>query len=225
MDALKQQAVDLGGVMSNDAVASGEALGDTLDQISLIGAGLFNTVATMLMPAVQTFADWVIANSPTIQSAAEGAFNIVAGAIQFVIDNSNWLIPVLAGVVGGFVALQIISTVKGLMDAYKASTIAQTIAQGGLNAVMAANPFALVVLGIAALIAIGVALYMNWDVVKTTAMNLWSSIQTVFGNIGTYISEKNDIRKKTLSETQSMQSRDFSDSTLNGRISQCRTLA
>ena len=39
MDALKQQAVDLGGVMSNDAVASGEALGDTLDQISLIGAG------------------------------------------------------------------------------------------------------------------------------------------------------------------------------------------
>ena len=190
MDALKQQAVDLGGVMSNDAVASGEALGDTLDQISLIGAGLFNTVATMLMPAVQTFADWVIANSPTIQSTAEGAFNIIAGAIQFVIDNSNWLIPVLAGVVGGFVALQIISTVKGLMDAYKASTIAQTIAQGGLNAVMAANPFALVVLGIAALIAIGVALYMNWDVVKTTAMNLWSSIQTIFGNIGTYISEK-----------------------------------
>ena len=190
MDALKQQAVDLGGVMSNDAVASGEALGDTLDQISLIGAGLFNTVATMLMPAIQTFADWIIANSPTIQSTAEGAFNIIAGAIQFVIDNSNWLIPVLAGVVGGFVALQIISTVKGLMDAYKASTIAQTIAQGGLNAVMAANPFALVVLGIAALIAIGVALYMNWDIVKTTAMNLWSSIQTVFGNIGTYISEK-----------------------------------
>ena len=163
MDALKQQAVDLGGVMSNDAVASGEALGDTLDQISLIGAGLFNTVATMLMPAVQTFADWVIANSPTIQSTAEGAFNIIAGAIQFVIDNSNWLIPVLAGVVGGFVALQIISTVIGLMDAYKASTIAQTIAQGGLNAVMAANPFALVVLGIAALIAIGVALYFTPD--------------------------------------------------------------
>lgn len=189
MDALKQQAVDLGGVMSNETVASGEALGDTLDQITLIGSGLFNSFATMLMPAVQTFADWVIANMPTIQSTAEGVFNSIATAVQFVTDNANWLIPVLAGVVGGFVALQIISTVKGLMDAYKASTIAQTIAQGGLNAVMAANPFALVVLGIAALIAIGVALYMNWDTVKATAISLWNSVQTVFGNIGSKISE------------------------------------
>jgi len=105
----------------------------------------------------------------------------------------------LAGVVGGFAALQIISVVKGMMDAFKASTILQTFAQGGLNAVMAANPIALVILGIAALIAIGVALYQNWDKVKEVAGNLWAGISDSFGKIGSMISEKMDSAKTIVS--------------------------
>jgi len=199
MDALKQQAVDLGGVMSNEAVASGEALGDTLDQMKLAGEGVFNSIATSLMPTIQTFADWIIANMPAIQSTAESVFNGIGDAIQFVTDNSNIIIPVLSGVVGAFAAMQIISVVKGLMDAYKASTILQTFAQGGLNAVMAANPIALVILGIAALIAIGVALYQNWDTVKQVASNLWSGISDSFGKISGKVSEAMESAKSIVS--------------------------
>ena len=203
MDALKQQAVDLGGVMSNEAVASGEALGDTLDQISLIGSGLFNTVATMLMPAIQGFADWVVNNAPAIQSGAEAAFNGIATAVQFLIDNANWLLPVLGGVVAAFVAMQIVGAVNsligiatGLMAAYSAIAGTSTITMAGLNAVMMANPIGLLIAAIAALIAIGVALYMNWDTVKATASNLWSAISTAFGNIKTKISEVMDSAKE-----------------------------
>lgn len=199
MDALKQQAVDLGGVMSNEAVSSGEALGDTLDQMKLAGEGVFNSVATLLMPAIQNFADWVIANMPAIKETATGVFNGISDAIGFVTDNANIIIPVLAGVVGAFAAMQIISTVKGLMDAYKASTIAQTFAQGGLNAVMAANPIGLVITAIAAIIAIGVALYMNWDKVRAAAGNLWSGISDAFGKIGSIISEKMESAKNLVS--------------------------
>lgn len=94
MDALKQQAVDLGGVMSNEAVSSGEALGDTLDQMKLAGAGVFNTLATQLMPMIQTFADWVIANMPAIQSVVSTVFDVIGNVIGVAVDIfNNTLLP------------------------------------------------------------------------------------------------------------------------------------
>ncbi len=65
--ALKQEAVDMGMVMSNDAVAAGEEFGDTLDKIKGIGAGLFNSLGSELIPIAQQFADMLIANLPMIQ--------------------------------------------------------------------------------------------------------------------------------------------------------------
>jgi hypothetical protein len=41
---------------------------------------------------------------------------------------------------------------------------------------------ALVVAAIAALVAIGVALYKNWDKIKETAANVWSSVKQTFGD-------------------------------------------
>ena len=47
-----------------------------------------------------------------------------------------------------------------------------------------------IVLGIAAAVAIGVALYQNWDTIKQKAGELWESIKTTFGNIKQTIEEK-----------------------------------
>lgn len=75
-------------------------------------------------------------------------------------DNSNLTIPIIAGLTAGFVAFKTAMAVSDLMDkaklameALKASTIAQTFAQGGLNAVMMLNPFVTVAVAIGLLIA------------------------------------------------------------------------
>lgn len=99
MDALKQKAVDLGAVMSNDAVASGEALGDTLDQIKAAGMGVFNSLGTALVPVVQTFADLILANMPTIQTLIAKIAPLVTGflakMLPMLMEFAQELMPVI----------------------------------------------------------------------------------------------------------------------------------
>ncbi|UNY40518.1 tape measure protein [Pararheinheimera phage vB_PsoM_KLER1-1] len=56
-------------------------------------------------------------------------------------------------------------------------------AQWLVNAAMTANPIGLVVVAIAALVAAGVALYQNWDVIVAKAGQLWSYLRQIWTNI------------------------------------------
>lgn len=179
IDALKQKAVDLGGVMSNEAVASGEEFGDTLDQLKLMGTGLFNTIGVSLIPKLQTFANWIITNMPTIQSTAGTAFNFISNTIGFIVSKSNVLIPILSGLLTAFLAMKVIGIISGLMAAYTAFTTTATGAQIALSAAMMANPIGLIIAAIAALIAIGVALYLNWDTVKAVCIQAFGKVKEV----------------------------------------------
>ena len=122
-------------------------------------------------------------NDGTIQAIAEkagAAFSTIADAIGWVIDHANILIPVLAGVATGFMAFNILSTVVPLVSALVTVVRSAAVAGGLLNAVMAANPIGLIVTAIGALIAIIVALVMNWEKVKEVAMTV---IRAVVGFI------------------------------------------
>ena len=92
-----------------------------------------------------------------------------------------------------FAALKVIDTISKLMSAWSAVTKIATAVQTALNLVMSANPIALVIIAIAALIAIGVLLYKNWDKIKATAQVLWNKIKEVFTGIKDSISEKIDL--------------------------------
>lgn len=190
--ALRQEAVDLGGVMSNESVASGAAFGDTLDKLKTTFGTVVAEIGVQVMPIFQKFADWIIANMPTIKATFETVFGAISTAIQWVSDNFNWLLPVLAGVLGGFVAFQVISTIVGLFTTLSTVISGASGVMAILNAVMAANPIGVVALAIGALIAIGVALWKNWDTVKEKALGLWNSIKDVFGKIGTFIKDTFD---------------------------------
>lgn len=104
-------------------------------------------------------------------------------AIKWVHDNSNWLIPVLAGVVGGFAAFNVLSTIIPLVSSLIGVVKGVSAAGGILNAVMMANPIILVAGLIAVLIAAGVALWKNWDTVKAKAQALNDKVMDVFGKI------------------------------------------
>ena len=121
-----------------------------------------------------------------VAKAAEIAgkgLDLVGKAIKWVYDNSNWLLQVLAGVVGGFAAFNILSTIIPLVTTLIGVVRGVAVAGGILNAVMMANPIILVAGLIAVLIAAGVALWKNWDKVKAAAQALWAKIKSVFSSI------------------------------------------
>lgn len=60
---------------------------------------------------------------------------------------------------------------------WSAITKTVTAAQWLLNAALLANPIGLVIAGIAALIAVGVVLYKNWDKIKSFFSGLWDSLK------------------------------------------------
>lgn len=158
--------------------------------ISSVVSVLADIFVNNILPSLQILYDFIVANMPTIQSVTTTAIDIVKAAfdafgdaIKWASDNLNIIIPIVVGFASAMALMTIIGTVKKLIDAWKASTIIQTIAQGGLNAVLMANPMMWIVGLIGALIAAGVALYMNWDKVKAFAKSLWSSMKSIFGNI------------------------------------------
>lgn len=189
MQNLKDNADKLGIVMSGDSVVAAEGFGDTMDNAKASLEGVKNKIISELLPQLTTMLNWFIDKSPVIQDVGGKALGFISDTIGFITDNSNILIPVLGGLLGAIMALQVINTINGIMTVWKASTIAQTFAQGGLNAVLMANPIGLVIAAIAAIIAIGIALYMNWDRIKEKAGALWNKIKTVFSGIKTSISE------------------------------------
>lgn len=176
-------------------------LKDNLDMISgVLMQGAFDYLKTTMetaLPVIERFSatlkdeglraalseifgaektDKIITFFTTIKDVGVGAFNLFKDAIQFTGDNLNWIIPIMSGAVAGITAFNIISTIVNLINLWKASTFAQTLAQYGLNAALTANPIGLVIVAIGALVAMGVALYMNWDTVKEKTRQLWDKL-------------------------------------------------
>lgn len=72
---------------------------------------------------------------------------------------------------------------KVATGAMAVGTAALTAAQWALNTAFYATPIGWIVAGITGLIAVGVALYKNWDTVKAKATELWGKTVEVFGGI------------------------------------------
>lgn len=192
---------NVGGV--NKALAETDAgkiaqaqnlIGRTTDLVGEKLMGVKATLAGILlenMPQIQEKAlevvtkisNWVNENKDTISSAfktignvASVAFDLISGAVSFFAENANWLIPVLAGVVGGFTAFNIISTIAPLFTGLITVIRGAATAGGILNAVMAANPFGLIAAAIGIVIGLVALLIANWDKVKATAQTVVEAV-------------------------------------------------
>ena len=182
MDSLAQ----LGERMEPVTTAVQEGFTQILNKVlELTSSGDFNA-----------FADQVA----TVFDEVAGSLDSVTTAIDWVSEHANILIPLAAGLTGAFVAYQaatsaasIASTVFAGIEAVKASalaagttmTTAQAAATWALNGAMAVltSPIFLVAAAIGVLIAIGVALWQNWDTVKLKAAELWAKVTETFGGI------------------------------------------
>lgn len=102
----------------------------------------------------------------------------IMDAVEFVVEHKDAFVPLAAGVAGVAGAATAASAgmkiYNGVMDIIALKTGAATVATTGLGAAftLLTSPMTLVVLGIGAVIGIGVALYQNWDTIKEKAGQL-----------------------------------------------------
>lgn len=118
---------------------------------------------------------------PYIKDGTEAISKLVHGLIEWGQENPG-LVSGMAETAKILTALLIaykvgvgISALSMALKAASLSTRAMTLAQTALNVVMSLNPIGLVVMGIAALIAIGYELYTHWEEVKEFFVGLWES--------------------------------------------------
>lgn len=137
-----------------------------------------------------------------LKNSIEGAFKwfvaevvpIIKEIINFVIENKDVILALIAGIGAGFLAWKVVTIIQGIITATKlwwTTTEGLTLAQKLLNTVMAMNPIGLVIAAIAALVAIFVVLWNKcdwfrefwidlWDKIKKVAKDVWKAIQKFF---------------------------------------------
>lgn len=136
--------------------------------------------------------DWISDTAmPAIRDGIGFAVDKGKEMYDFFVTNWPLIAPVIAGVAASVTAFKVgIVAITAAKTTWAAVTSAVTIATAVMNGTLALSPFGWVVLAIGAVVAAGVALYMNWDVVKEKAQLLWDKTKEVFGNIHSWASEK-----------------------------------
>jgi len=97
---MKQEAHDLGLVMSNDAVKGGAKLNDTLTNLKGSFGAMKNSLGSSLMPIVQKFADLLLQAMPRIQALFDKIAPVLANMFEKIMpplmDLVDAILPVFA---------------------------------------------------------------------------------------------------------------------------------
>ena len=159
-------------IVDQETLDKANAFNDSLDTMKLLGSAALSQVGAQLAaafaPALEKvvgwfgkIAEWLGNLNPKVLAA----IGVVAGVLAV-------LAPVL--MVLGKLAFSISSII----------TLVTTIGPAVVGALATAAP---IIAAVAAIIAIGVLLYKNWDTIKAKAKALWTNIKTVFTGIKTSI--------------------------------------
>lgn len=125
---------------------------------------------------------------PLIVSALAGVVQGATAVFQFFVNNWNLIAPIIAGIAGAIVVYKAaILAVNVVQNAWAIIQGICTAAQWALNVALTANPIGIIIVAIGALIAIGVALWMNWDSVCAWCKDAFQSVADFFVNIGSSI--------------------------------------
>jgi hypothetical protein len=198
---MSAEAHSLGLVLGKDAIDAGDQFGDTLDKMQQMFGGVVNKIGVELMPMFQSLMDWVSAHMPEIEAVIKTSVDVVSVAIDIlgvvigtVIDavkdltkyfEENWAViePILIGLGAGAAVFGLyslaINAAAIATGIWTTVTTIATAAATAFGAVMAfvTSPIGIVVLAIAAVVAVGVLLYKNWDTVTKYAKIAWGGIK------------------------------------------------
>lgn len=175
-----------------------EHMKTALDAVGVAFKAVGGFVKDEVIPIFQSLWDWIQPKLPAIKEAFQTAFTVIKEVIQETIDTikditkwfvDHWAIvePILIGIAAGATAFYIIT---GAIAAYGAITKGITAIQLLFNAALTMNPIGIVVVAIGLLVAAGILLYRNWDVIKAKVKELWTMVKGKFTEIKTAVVNK-----------------------------------
>lgn len=95
----RQEAEDLGAVISNESVEAGANFGDVVDRVKTAFGGMFNQVVSQLLPVLQQFLQLILTNLPTIQAMistlAPVLVNLLSAILPPFVQLAQTLLPML----------------------------------------------------------------------------------------------------------------------------------
>ncbi len=185
---LSEEARTNGSVMSNEAVAGLDTFGDTIDNLKNDVLGAFGEKFAEILPNVQEFLDKLIELPQWIEEN-ETKLILLGVAVG----------TVTALVVGFNVQQVLLASGMTLWTAIAAGATAVTTSLGAAFAFLT-SPIGIAIVAIGAVIAIGVALYKNWDTVQAKATELKENILGAFDSLKTNTIDAWDKIKTTIAD-------------------------
>lgn len=176
-EALKQlgeEAEATGNILSGEAVEDAVAFNDQIDELkakseqAFLSAGA--ALADTLVPALETLVDVI--------TGVLSWFGSLDGSTQAFILTVLGLVAAISPIAG------IIATISTAAAALNVAMLPMITTIGGI------------IVAVGAAVAIGVALYKNWDTIKAKASELWDKIKDIFTKIKDTIGEKIDGAKE-----------------------------
>lgn len=95
LEAMQQEAEDLGVVMSNDAVKAGADMNDAFSKVDRMLDTVKATIGTALLPIIQQLLDWIIAHAPEIQEFAQKTAEVVTDVTKKIAKAIETIWPVV----------------------------------------------------------------------------------------------------------------------------------
>jgi len=193
--ALRQEARDLGIVMSGEAATAAEALTDAQTNLAGAARGLGLVIgaklAPVLTPMIEDLAAWIAANreligqrvSEVVGALAETLRGVDWGAVAERIGRIAGTVESVVEAIGGWDRAAV-----GLVALLNADLLvaigAVAKALGALAVTLLANPIGLAVLAIAG----GAYLIVrNWEGIGRWFGELWDSVRTIFRGFGNWL--------------------------------------
>jgi phage-related minor tail protein len=174
LKALGEEAEATGNILSQDAVEDAVKFNDQIDELKGKASQAFfeagAALADTLLPALETLVDVV--------TDVLSWFGNLDGSTQAFILTVLGLVAAISPIAG------IISTITGVAAALNVAMLPMI------------GTIAAIVAGVAAAVAIGVALYKNWDTIKQKAGELASNLKQKFDDIKNSISDKIEAAKE-----------------------------
>lgn len=184
---LSEEAKKNGAVMSNETVAGLDNLGDSMESLKMSVLSAFGESLSALIPKIQSLLNNV--DTTKIKSALDKITAVIFKLLNFILNNGQTIITILAGIAAGMIAWNVSAMIMGIVSAIKAFKLANegaTIAQWALNTAMKANPIGVITTLIAGLVTGFILLWNNCEAFRAFFVGMWENIKATVSAVADF---------------------------------------